>query len=405
MKKIILTLIVLSIAIFLFAQQEQYQVTVRNIEVPARVFLKNQFVNDLTIQDFEIYENGIPQKIEALYLTSKKDILRREELKNYTPQTARNFYLLFQYTEYDPKVAKSIEHFFQNTILPGDSLLLMTPKKKNYFLSSEALKQKPRKTVSKDMLKILKKDIKISSSAYRSSMRSLKTLVKSISSRGGGPADLELSSEFESAASTLPQLLNRYRMNLIKLEELRIMDQSLFLQFAAKLKAIPGQKYVYLFYEREFRPEISQSALNVITSEHHGEPGVMGDLQDLFQFYHRDEKVDVERIKNAYADAGVCFNFLFTTRKTKSYPGIYMREQSEDYFKAFTEVAKATGGIVNSSQNPSAAFMKALETTDNYYLLYYSPSNYKADGSYKNIEVKVKNKDLNVSYRQGYYAN
>ncbi len=405
MKKIILTLIVLSLAIFIFARQEQHQVTVRNIEVPTRVFLKDQFVEDLTIQDFEIYENGIPQKIEALYLTSKKDILRQEELKNYSPQTSRNFYLLFQYTEYDPKLAKAIDFFFQNMILPGDSLLLMTPKKKNYYMSSEALKQKPRKTVSKDMLKILKKDIKISSSAYRSSMMSLKTLVKSISSQGGGPADLELSSEFESAASSLPQLLNRYRMNLVKLEELRIMDPKLFLQFAAKLKAIPGQKYVYFFYEREFRPEISQSALNVITSQHHADPGIMGDLQDLFQFYRRDEKIDVERLKNAFADAGVCLNFLFTSREVKSYPGIYMREQSEDYFKAFTEIAKATGGIVHSSQNPSAAFMKALDTTENYYLLYYSPTNYKADGSYKNIEVKVKNKDLKVTYRQGYYAN
>jgi VWFA-related protein len=405
MKKIILALIILSLTIFLFARQEQYQVTVRNIEVPTRVFLKNQFVKDLTIQDFEVYENGIPQKIEALYLTSKKDILRKEELTNYNPQTARNFYLLFQYTEYDPKLAKAIDFFFHNTILPGDSLLLMTPKKKNYYMSSEALKQKPRKTVSKDMLKILKKDIKISSSAYRSSMRSLKSLVKSISTRGGGPADMELSAEFESGLSTLPQLLNRYRMNLSKLEELRIMDPKLLLQFAAKLKAIPGQKYVYFFYEREFRPEISQSVLNVITAEHHGDPGVMGDLQDLFQFYRRDTKVDVARIKNAFADAGVCLNFLFTTRETKSYPGIYMREQSEDFFKAFTDVAKATGGIIHSSQNPSAAFKKALETSDNYYLLYYSPTNYRADGSYKNIKVKVKNKDLKVTYRQGYYAN
>jgi VWFA-related protein len=177
------------------------------------------------------------------------------------------------------------------------------------------------------------------------------------------------------------------------------------LQFAAKLKAIPGQKYVYFFYEREFRPEISQSVLNVITSEHHGDPGVMGDLQDLFQFYRRDTKVDVARIKNAFADAGVCLNFLYTTRETKTYPGIYMREQSEDFFKAFTDVAKATGGIVHSSQNPSAAFKKALDTSDNYYLLYYSPTNYRSDGSYKNIQVKVKNKDLKVTYRQGYYAN
>jgi hypothetical protein len=99
MKKIILTLIIFSLTIFLFARQEQYQVTVRNIEVPTRVFLKGQFVKDLSIQDFELYENGIPQKIEALYLTSKKDILRKEELTNYNPQTPQEISTFFSSTQ------------------------------------------------------------------------------------------------------------------------------------------------------------------------------------------------------------------------------------------------------------------------------------------------------------------
>ncbi len=144
--------------------------------------------------------------------------------------------------------------------------------------------------------------------------------------------------------------------------------------------------------------------MSTITSEHHSEPGVIGDLQDLFQFYRRDEKVNVNQLVAAFADSGVCFNFLFTNREAKTSYGIQMREQSEDFFRAFTQVAKATGGVVDSSQNPSAAFMKALSTTDNYYLLYYSPSDYRADGSFKNIEVKVKNLGYKVTNRQGYFA-
>jgi hypothetical protein len=82
-----------------------------------------------------------------------------------------------------------------------------------------------------------------------------------------------------------------------------------------------------------------------------------------------------------------------------------MREQSEDFFSAFRATAIATGGIVDTSTNPSAAFQNALKTGENYYLLYYSPANYTSDGSYKRIQVKVKNQDYKVTYRQGYIAD
>ena len=78
MKKIVCFAAILVLTISLFPHQEQHAVTVRNIEVPVRVFIGQQFVDNLTIDDFEIYENGIPQKIEALYLANKNDIARQE---------------------------------------------------------------------------------------------------------------------------------------------------------------------------------------------------------------------------------------------------------------------------------------------------------------------------------------
>jgi hypothetical protein len=213
------------------------------------------------------------------------------------------------------------------------------------------------------------------------------------------------SRSYTGPGSSIAMLLNRYREALEKMDELRIVDQRLFLQFAAKLKQIPGQKYVYFFYEREYRPELNQRVMNTLLTQYQNEPNVIGDIQDLFQFYHRRAIVDAEKIKQAYADASICFNFLFLDRQEKSSMGITMREQSEDFFKAFSETAKATGGIVDTSQNPSAGFKNALEATENYYLLYYSPKNYKADGSYKTIQVKTRNPQHKIQYRHGYYAN
>jgi VWFA-related protein len=387
----------------LFAHQEQHAVTVRNIEVPVRVFMDKQFVDNLTIDDFEIYENGVLQKIEALYLANKNNIARQEELTAYSPQTIRHYYLLFQIIEYNPKLEASIEHFFKNVLLAQDTVTLMTPQK-SYHLSSEALQRKKREAISKEMLKILRKDTKISSSAYRSSMNSLRGLVSAISG-SSSMTSFDGTSDLDQGASSLGMLLRRYRNNLNKLEDLRIVDQNVFIQFATQVKSIPGQKQVYFFYEREFRPELSTTVVNNLVANYQDEPSVLGDIQDLFQFYQRYERVNQERISQAFADASICFNFLFVDRQERSAGGITMREQSEDFFSAFKKTAQATGGIVDTSTNPSAAFQNALKAGENYYLLYYSPANYTSDGSYKKIEVRVKNPKCKVTFRQGYISN
>lgn len=81
-----------------------------------------------------------------------------------------------------------------------------------------------------------------------------------------------------------------------------------------------------------------------------------------------------------------------------------MREQSEDVFSTFKQVTEATGGLVDSSQNPAAGFRNAVAASEDCYILYYSPKDYKKDGKFKNIEVRVKNKDYKITYRTGYFA-
>jgi hypothetical protein len=279
----------------------------------------------------------------------------------------------------------------------------MTPQK-SYHLSSEALQKKKREAISKEMLKILRKDTKISSSAYRSSMNSLKGLVSSISG-SSGMTSFDGTSDLDQGASSLGMLLRRYRNNLNKLEDLRMVDQNVFIQFATKVKSMAGQKHVYFFYEREFRPELSANVVNSLVSNYQDQPSVLGDIQDLFQFYQRHERVNADKISQAFTDASICFNFLFVDRQERSTTDITMREQSEDFFGAFRKTANETGGIIDTSTNPSAAFQNALKAGENYYLLYYSPMNYTSDGTYKKIEVKVKKPGCKVTFRKGYIAN
>ena len=46
-----------------FAQEIQHDAIAINIEVPVRVFKGKTFIDNLSIDDFEIYEEGVLQKI------------------------------------------------------------------------------------------------------------------------------------------------------------------------------------------------------------------------------------------------------------------------------------------------------------------------------------------------------
>ncbi len=392
----------------LFTQVQQHEVTVTNVGVQVRVLDGNTFVNNLAKDDFEIYEDGMPQKIEALYLVKKANVERKDALREFNPNLSRNFFLLFQLLDYSPKLDEAIDYLFQQVLLPNDSLTIWTPVQK-YNLSSTALQKIPKEKIAKEMKSILRKDTKMGLSQYNSMLNDLKRLVRSMSSTAGFGdqsnvmADIE--SESTSDAFSLEFLLPKYRETLEKMDDLRVFDEKMFIKFAEVLKKQEGENYVFYFYQREFRPEINPGILNKMTSIYQDNPNILGLLQDLFQFYHRHIQIDVNRIKETFADSSLVFNFIFMNKDPELISGVHMREQSEDVFKALSEAAKATGGIIDNSQNPAHGFKNALEASEEYYLLYYSPADYVKDGKFKSIGVKVKDKDYRIIHRVGYYAN
>jgi len=85
--------------------------------------------------------------------------------------------------------------------------------------------------------------------------------------------------------------------------------------------------------------------------------------------------------------------------------GVHLVDQSAEIFGAFHEMAEATGGITDSSANVAASFEKAAIASENYYLLYCTPKDYKSDGKVKSIKVKVKGKSYTITHRAGYIAD
>jgi len=388
----------------LFPQQKVQSPAIPNIEVPVRVFSGSQFVTELSLQDFELYENGIPQKIEAMYLVKKTGIERKEEIRAMIPMVSRHFYLLFQLSDYDPQLEPTIDYIFQSLLEPGDTLTVITPLKP-YSLNQLALSSRPKEDISKEMQHLLRKDTLTGSAEYRNLAKDLKRVTKAITGSSTSD-DSDLESDETYSDFTLELVLDKYKTTLQKLESLRLVDEKKFLNFAQNTKKRVGQKFVFFFYQREYRPEISTNILTSMMSIYQAQQNILSDLTDLFQLYNREMTIPVDKIEQAFADSSLSLHFIFMNKKPDHVFGVTMREQSEDVFSAFSEIAKATGGIVdNSFTNPLSAFKKAVEVSENYYILYYFPENYIKDGTFKTITVKVKDKNYSVSNRLGYFAN
>jgi VWFA-related protein len=69
-------------------------------------------------------------------------------------------------------------------------------------------------------------------------------------------------------------------------------------------------------------------------------------------------------------------------------------------------IAQETGGRAFYNTNGlDVAMAKAIEEGSHYYTLAYAPTNFKNDGRYRRIVVKLSSRDYKLSYRRGYYAD
>jgi len=413
MKKTLALICLVFLSSSLFSQEALVETSlVINIEVPVRVFKDGLFVDNLTIKDFEVFEDGISQKIEAVYLINKDNIKRKDEKKKFRPQTERTFFLFFEISEYNVKMGEAVDYFIQNVLLPSDKLIVITPMK-TYRLIDKGLEIKPKEEIAKELKSLIRKDAITGDSEYRSALKDLQDLVKVISAKliVGSEEVKRILGQSHGIGGLMgldiEVLLMTYMAYLQKLEVLRKVDELKLLDFAKYLKVREGQNYVFLFYQREFIPQIDQKIWIQVSGlfQDVGGLDISHMVADSIDWYGRDVTIDVERVKQAYADASSSIHFLFVTRPREHIPGVYFGERSSDVFAPFMEMAKASGGFMESSANPNYLFKKALDASENYYLLYYAPKDYAGDGKFKQIKVRVKNKGYKVIHRLGYFAD
>ena len=372
----------------LFPQELHHTAGVINVEVPVRVFDGDRFVDNLSINDFEVFEDGKPQKIVSLYLIRKTEVQKKEAAAapkaepapkiNFVPETSRNYLLIFELHDPMPKVDEALDYFFKEVFHKGDRVTVVSPKG-TYKFKQETFDRVQSDEVARQLKKNLRKDILLGALDYKHIIQDIKDLENQ---------DIDGDVKKQLILNDIRQLRDRLTVN----------DQGIR-RLAQALKAQEGRKIIFLFYQKE---EI------VI-------PGSKYEPSDYEREARRPSEYNVKDIETIFADASLTVNFIFLTNSTTSTfditdmqgsaEGRSLMDLSNSFYGAFREMSYASGGTTEASANALAAFKKTVRASENYYLLYYVPSQYKADGKFREIKVSVKGKNYRVSNRSGYIAN
>ncbi|MCJ7586490.1 MAG: hypothetical protein MUQ00_01095, partial [Candidatus Aminicenantes bacterium] len=238
MKKSTLLVFFIASGAILVGQELQHETRAINIEIPVRVFNGGRFIDNLKLDDFEVFEDGRPQKIEAVYLVKGTDIARREETRPFAPDTARNFFLFFEIANITGQLVDAVNYFVRTVLIPGDVLTVVTPLK-TYRMKTEAFEVVSKDRVAAQFMAILRRDVLIGYSEYRDAVEDLAGLAKSMAASitqnlTGTIATVQGIDTFSGGAMSrheglsLDEQLTRYGDLLEKLQTLRRLDQGKF---------------------------------------------------------------------------------------------------------------------------------------------------------------------------------
>lgn len=172
------------------------------------------------------------------------------------------------------------------------------------------------------------------------------------------------------------------------------------------MRTIPGRKAIVFFSEGlSIPPNVQERFLSVIAAANRANVSIYSvDSAGL-----RTESTLKETRDGVMAASGRTLS-RNPSRDVTGEPMMAALERNEDQLRfdphsGLGQLSENTGGVLIANTND---FRRGLSRVDsdlrNYYMLSYVPSNERFDGTYRNISVRVKRSGLTVLHRKGYLA-
>lgn len=268
--------------------------------------------------------------------------------------TMTNYMVFFQLTEYNSKVADSVDYLFEKVVKAGDGLTVFSPQRP-YSFSPQTFKSQPLKELVKRTKDVLKRDISVTAGDYREIEDTMTQIVLDIAEATGTSS--EGSSGFASgggnATQSLKSLIVQYRQLLENLRGLRKLNEDLFMKMATMFKG-KGKTNVYIIYESIFRVIPDRDTMDALRRNQ----DVAFDATEVFTKVEDKEFMDTAKVISALKDAGITVHFIYMKREMRKRPGTEINEFSSDVYNVLSKVAKGTGGVIETTSKPSSVMKK-----------------------------------------------
>lgn len=163
-----------------------------------------------------------------------------------------------------------------------------------------AFKVTSRDEVARQLTMLVRRDTLTGNSEYRNLIREIAGLAQSLSAQmtrarlliaaqdqsfqllSQPVTDFSSTSQFDGR--TMEEQLNMYENYVFRLEDLRKVNQKTLLKFAQYLRQQDGQKYVTVFYQREYIPQIDPKLLSQTLSLFQDSPIILQTISNLVDF-------------------------------------------------------------------------------------------------------------------------
>jgi hypothetical protein len=385
------------------------EAAVTAVEIPVRVLLKGEPVKNLTKDDFEVYENGIPQAITAFEIVSKRISLDKTvdaEALKIAPKP-RLFFLIFDIFDYNQTVGEGIDYFFQNVFRPKDQLVIVT---EDRVLNLEKADTPAR---AADRLKEALKAYKSFSTA---------TTIRAYTDLNieGEKVLLYMQGETSTAPSSWEFYLNQFFDQYLRVwneykARFFTFDLDLYQSLIQRIEKRPEEKWAICFEQRDMFPTIKKEG--ALESELRKLMDSKTEPQDqakirLIQNKQRDlqrsqditENFPAEKLGNLFMSSGITFH-LVTMKSSRLLfsQNFELKEVNQDYEDCFRQISNATGGYSTFSNKIIDAVKEASVKEDYHYLIVYNPRDPSAAKERK-LEVKVKKEGVDVISLKQYIA-
>jgi VWFA-related protein len=422
-------------------QQSEQTVRVSTSEVTLDVVVrdkKGRPVRDLAAADFEIYEDGVRQKIESFRLVGREvrrggPAPKKDEPapKSAAPVTAARentaepnvVALIFDRLRPEARALsrRAALAYATESINPGDftgvfvidqSLRILQPFTDQAQLVSQAVEQATALLPS--VFASNTEQIRSASGRSAALEQSGAAAASSAGSAGAARDGAGASAAGQEAGLAAAEGMFA-QMNQRMLETFETLDRNqqgyatvyALLAVIDSLRNLPGRKTIIFFSEGlAIPPAVQHRFRSVIHAANRANVSIYPiDAAGL-----RTESADLEAAREINAIAAQRTRQQSSSRDSSSGPMMRSLERNEDLLKfnpqtGLGQLADQTGGFLISNTNDLSTGLRHIdEDMRVHYVLTYVPVSQEYDGKFRQISVRLGRPNLDVQTRKGYYA-